>query len=101
MSFTGPQLRARLVPPVAATPAQPRTLKLWKKKTQFDFWTRLKLVHSIGLTQTQKSRVMVKVEHCTLLSARTVQTIDYRFELSTVHVADNQLPVRIDAGKKD
>ena len=42
-----------------------------------------------------------KVEHCT--QSRThamLQTIDYRFELSTVHVADNQLPVRNHAGKK-
>ena len=63
---------------------------------------RLKLVHSSRPIQ-RKSLVSwwKKVEHCT--QSRThamMQTIDYRFELSTVHVADNQLPFRIHAGKK-
>ena len=63
---------------------------------------RLKLVHSSRLIQ-RKSLVSwwKKVEHCT--QSRThamMQTIDFRFELSTVHVADNQSPVRIHAGKK-
>ena len=100
------QLWARLVPPVAATPAQPRKLKLLRNKsTQSHFChcqnltvprrARLKLVHPSWRIQ-HKSLVSwwKKVEHCT--QSRThamMQTIDYRFELSTVHVADNPLHV--------
>ena len=63
---------------------------------------RFKFVHSS--TQTQRKSLVSwwkKVEHGT--QSRThamMQTIDYRFELPTVHVADNQLPSRIHAGKK-
>ena len=99
---------------MGASPTQPRKLKLLrqkKKRPQFDFchcqnltvpWrARLKLVHPSGLIQ-RKSLVSwwKKVEHCT--HSRThamMQTIDYRFELSTAHVAHCQLPVRIHAGK--
>ena len=113
MSFTGMQLWARIVPPVAATPAQPRKLKLLlKKRPQFLVChcqnltvpgrARLKLVHSSRLVQ-RESLVSwwKKVEHCK--QSRThamMQTTDCRFELSTARVADDQLLVRIHAGKK-
>ena len=57
------QLWARLVPPVATTPAQPRKMKLLRKqKQQFDLpWRpRLKLVHPSWLIQRKRSRVMVE-----------------------------------------
>ena len=62
----------------------------------------MKLVHSSRLIQ-RKSLVSwwKKVEHCTQSRTHAMMlTTDYRFELSTVHVADNQLPVRIHAGNK-
>ena len=117
MSLASVQLWARLVPPVAATPAQARKLKLLlkKKSPQFHFChcqnltvprrARLKFVHSSRLIQ-RKSLVSwwKKVEHF-ILHAKSfthamMHTTEYRFELSTGHVADNQLPVRIHAGKK-
>ena len=102
------QLWARLVPPAAAC-----KLKLLpgKKGPQFHIchcqnltvpWrARLKFVHPSRLIQ-RKSLVSwwKKVEHGT--QSRThamMQIIDYRFELSKEHIADNQLPVRIHAGK--
>ena len=84
-----------------------------KKSPQFHFChcqnltvprtARLKLVHSSRLVQR---RCLVswwkKEEHCT--QSRThamMHTIDYRFELSTVHGEENQLPVRLRQAKKE
>ena len=42
-----------------------------------------------------------EVVHCTQRRTHTMmQTIEYRFELSTAPVADNQFPVRNHAGRK-
>ena len=92
ISLTGMQLWARLMPPVAATPAQPRKLKLLPKIKKpsvsclpLSESDRQIEVCSFELTNTtQKSRVHHSRTHAMM------QTIDYRFELSTVHVADNQ-----------
>ena len=73
MSFTGMQLWARLVPPNAATPAQPRKLKLFAEKKKSPQFTFLPLSESDSAWEgqieacsfeqtktTQKSRFMVK-----------------------------------------
>ena len=83
-----------------------------KKRTQFDFChcqnltvlarARLNLVHPTGPIQ-RASLVSwwKKVEHCT--QSRThamMQTKDYRFDFSAVHVEDNPLHVDRNAKKK-
>ena len=72
----------RQLPPVAATPAQPRKFKLLRQNLTVPRRARLKLVHSSRLIQRNSlASWWKKVKHCTQSCKHVMmQTIDYRFE---------------------